>query len=63
MNENEAYMIPECNVYWTKVYSQEPDCQLSTKKAHITVPKVNSVHQLEFKIDINGYNPGASKTE
>lgn len=50
MNENEAYMIPECNVYRTKVFAQEPDCRLATKKAQITAPKFDPVHQLELKI-------------
>lgn len=50
MNENEAYMIPECHVYRTKVYSQEPDCHLSTKKAQITAPKFDPAHQLELKM-------------
>lgn len=50
MNENEAYMIPECNVYRTKFFSQEPDWHLSTKKSQIATPTSDSAHQLELKI-------------
>ena len=50
MNENEAYMIPECNIYRKRVCAQELDCHLSTKKAQITAPKVDPAHQLELKI-------------
>ncbi len=50
MNENEAYMIPECNLYRTKVFSQEPTCKRPLTKEPLPMANFDSAHQLELKI-------------
>ena len=49
MNENEAYMIPECNLYRTKVFSQEPTCKRPLTKEPLPIANFDSAHQLELK--------------
>ena len=50
MNENEVYMIPECNLYRTKVFSQEPTCKRPLTKEPLPMANFDSAHQLELKI-------------
>lgn len=50
MNENEAYMIPECNLYRTKVFSQEPTCKRPLTKEPLPMANFDSAHQLELKM-------------
>jgi len=56
MNENEAYMIPECNAYRTKTFFQEEWSSArdilseEVRKEADKQPKFDSVHQLELKI-------------
>lgn len=50
MNENEAYMIPECNLYRTKVFSQEPTRKRPLTKEPLSMANFDSAHQLELKI-------------
>lgn len=50
MNKNEAYMIPECNLYRTKVFSQEPTRKRPLTKEPLPMANFDSAHQLELKI-------------
>lgn len=59
MNENEAYMIPECNAYRTKTFSQVLACDWPSmgnglceevRKGMGEQAKFDSVHQLELKM-------------
>ncbi len=50
MNENEAYMIPECNLYRTKTFSQEVnpsteiDLREEVRNEMAVQPKFDSAH-------------------
>lgn len=50
MDENEAYMIPECNLYRTKVFSQELTCKRPLTQEPLPMANFDSAHHLELKM-------------